>query len=57
MSALHSTADEQHEMNVESTFERLPNELQAGCPFHKSLDGTDARELSEFGHELERGWR
>ena len=35
----------------------LPNELQAGCPFHKSLDGTDARELSEFGHELERDGR
>ena len=31
---------------------RLPDELHAGCPFHR--DEAEPGELSEFGHELER---
>lgn len=33
----------------------IPPELDAGCPFWR--DEPDARELSEFGHELERDGR
>lgn len=45
-----------------STVPALPSDLQddegdAGCPFHRPPSEVTARELSEFGHELERDGR